>query len=533
MEGKKKTASGTEKEAALAELDRVERELAELGPDPALEADKKSNAVLDKGKTRPLKEVKYPVAVSASELKKMEIPQIVWIVDRLLPVGVSMIGAPSKYFKSYMALGLCLAVCTGEKFLSFQCNKYACLYLDLESTKRRPKSRLKQIIPNGDWPENFYILTAEDEVSKINEGFTEQIEHQLNQHPDIKLIIVDVFQMIRQPAKRNQSGYDRDYDDFKVLKRIADSHEIALLLIHHTRKMKDPGDVFNELSGSVGVMGALDCAWIITKEDRYSDEGTLNVTGRDMESQKLKIRFNKCTFQWEYVGTEEDVNKQRRIAWFAQNPIRETIQKLVQQGNGYWEGTADDIKTASKYLSWEINEDVRKIGKFIREFDDLFQGIDGINAVPGNSKTRRWKFNATDDTNNTNNTNATTLCDVVACPDCSENEILDKIQAEQLKTVIWTIVDDLPGIAPEVLRARFQEDLTLKETAARVGTTVEAVRQWQSKGLRELRKPSMSNELKPFIWDDYVYNQALRGNGAEHFNRTWTSSTERIALEEW
>lgn len=61
----------------------------------------------------------------------------------------------------------------------------------------------------------------------------------------------------------------------------------------------------------------------------------------------------------------------------------------------------------------------------------------------------------------------------------------------------------------------------------------ETGREWQSKGLRELRKPSMSNELKPFIWDDYVYNQALRGNGAEHFNRTWTSSTERIALEEW
>ena len=255
-----------------------------------------------------MKEVKYPVAVSASELKKMEIPQIVWIVDRLLPVGVSMIGAPSKYFKSYMALGLCLAVCTGEKFLSFQCNKYACLYLDLESTKRRPKSRLKQIIPNGDWPENFYILTAEDEVSKINEGFTEQIEHQLNQHPDIKLIIVDVFQMIRQPAKRNQSGYDRDYDDFKVLKRIADSHEIALLLIHHTRKMKDPGDVFNELSGSVGVMGALDCAWIITKEDRYSDEGTLNVTGRDMESQKLRTETDAIKEFVEYARAQGSIH---------------------------------------------------------------------------------------------------------------------------------------------------------------------------------------------------------------------------------
>lgn len=126
-----------------------------------------------------------------------------------------------------------------------------------------------------------------------------------------------------------------------------------------------------------------------------------------------------------------------------------------------------------------------------------------------------------------------TLGDLVACPGCSENEILDRMQAEQLKTVIWSLVDDLPGIAPEVLRARFQEDLTLKETAARVGTTIEAVRQWQSKGLRELRKPSSSNELKPFVWDDYVYNRVLHGNGAEHFNRTWTSSTERIALEEW
>ncbi|MFR7901541.1 MAG: sigma factor-like helix-turn-helix DNA-binding protein [Ruminococcus sp.] len=53
------------------------------------------------------------------------------------------------------------------------------------------------------------------------------------------------------------------------------------------------------------------------------------------------------------------------------------------------------------------------------------------------------------------------------------------------------------GKSPEVLRARYQEDLTLKETAARVGITIEAVRQWQNKGIRELRKPSRSNELKP------------------------------------
>lgn len=35
-----------------------------------------------------------------------------------------------------------------------------------------------------------------------------------------------------------------------------------------------------------------------------------------------------------------------------------------------------------------------------------------------------------------------TLCDLVACPDCPESEMLDKVQAEQLKTVIWALVDE-------------------------------------------------------------------------------------------
>lgn len=45
--------------------------------------------------------------------------------------------------------------------------------------------------------------------------------------------------------------------------------------------------------------------------------------------------------------------------------------------------------------------------------------------------------------------------------------------------------------------------------------------------VEEVLKTGQRNALSP------EYNQALRGNGAEHFNRTWTSSTERIALEEW
>lgn len=212
--------------------------------------------------------------------------------------------------------------------------------------------------------------------------------------------------------KRNQTGYDRDYEDFRALKQIVDKHDIGVLLIHHTRKMKDPSDVFNELSGSTGMLGAQDCAWLISKKDRSDNEATLHITGRDLDNRDLKIEFDKKFFQWRYIGTEEEVEARRRETAYMQSPIRETIIKLVGQGSGHWEGRSEEIKNASKYLSQEIYEDVRNIGKFIREYSDLLQGIDGVNAIPGNTKTRKWKFNDTNATNNidaTNDTNATQM----------------------------------------------------------------------------------------------------------------------------
>jgi len=364
-------------------------------------------AVCDGGSSRLLKEFKPIRAVTAAELEKMDIPPIEWLVEKILPIGLSMLGAPSKYFKSYMALWLCIAICNGWKFLNFNCTRHACLYLDLESTKRRPKNRLEQILKGNPYPDNLYVITGTDDIGRIGEGFETQIEYQLKEHPEIKLIIVDVFQMVRQAAKRNQTGYDRDYDDFKTLKQIADKYNIGLMLIHHTRKMKDPTDVFNELSGSVGVMGALDCAWVITKEERYSEEATLHITGRDMESQKLKIRFNKNTFRWEYVGTEEEIESQRLLEEYEQSPVIETIRKLVKQNGGHWEGSASDIVDASKYCGNQIYDDVRKVGSFINKHEGLLWAVDKINynMKPTNKK-NLYFFNSTNSTNSTYSTDS-------------------------------------------------------------------------------------------------------------------------------
>lgn len=115
-----------------------------------------------------------------------------------------------------------------------------------------------------------------------------------------------------------------------------------------------------------------------------------------------------------------------------------------------------------------------------------------------------------------------------------EEQTIEKIQHEQLCAVLWPLVDALPGQQPQVIRARYQERRTLADIAKEKGVTLDAIRQQEAEGLRELRKPSKSKLLRPFLPDDdRIYSRALQGNGVGNFNRTWTSSTERVALEEW
>ncbi len=114
-----------------------------------------------------------------------------------------------------------------------------------------------------------------------------------------------------------------------------------------------------------------------------------------------------------------------------------------------------------------------------------------------------------------------------------EESVLDEVQGEQLKTTIWSLVDSLNEQQAFTLRARYQENLTLKECGERLGVTLESARRYQENGLKELRKPSRARQLKPFLYDR-IENISLHGS-VSSFRNTGSSSTERAVLkmEEW
>ena len=123
-----------------------------------------------------------------------------------------------------------------------------------------------------------------------------------------------------------------------------------------------------------------------------------------------------------------------------------------------------------------------------------------------------------------------TVRDTIAGTDDVEGSVLDEIQRQQLKEVLWSVVDALPGTMPQVLKMRYQEGATLEAAGRSLGINREKARQYESKALRLLRLPYRSDKLRPFLYSDGTYSRALKGCGVTRFNQTWTSSTEYVAL---
>ena len=124
----------------------------------------------------------------------------------------------------------------------------------------------------------------------------------------MSLIIIDTFQMVR--ANKGDPSYGSDYDDIQKLKRISDSQNVAILLVHHLRKMGDR-DPVNKLSDTTGISGAVDCVHILDKSAQLEDVAKRTCTGRDIQQRELEPRFDQTNCVWNKIldNAEDETKK--------------------------------------------------------------------------------------------------------------------------------------------------------------------------------------------------------------------------------
>lgn len=253
----------------------------------------------------------------------------------------------------------------------------------LEDSDFRLQKRLNCVLNYEKAPNNFYMTTFSNGLS---DGLLEQLENHLIDYPSVKLIVIDTLQKVRGNMKLTESAYSYDYKEVGALKRFADEHGICILLIHHLRKMKD-NDVFNQISGTNGIAGAADTMMVLSKKNRNSTETTLSITGRDIDSSDSIIIFDKNTFRWKMLHTQEELKHLEELNAYNNDPVVITIKALLNENPKGIQLTASDLLIQIQKVTGVIPKQATPaaLSRYIKSLKFQLQKNDNIFFSPANS----------------------------------------------------------------------------------------------------------------------------------------------------
>jgi len=311
--------------------------------------------------------------VNPSDYEGKPLPEIKWIINNMLSEGVSILAAPPKYHKSFLAMQLAVAVCNGTDFFGYPTNRGDVIYLDLESNKHRPLNRLKHMYDTTDI-NGLHIVTASSNIRRLDHGFDEDLTNLLIRYPNTKLVIVDILQNIVPQVTREYS-YSSDYNTISLLNDLACRFRISIFAVHHTRKMRDDDDHINNISGSTGLTGAVSTIFIIAQDKRGADCASLLINGNDIEDISLSMHFDKEKLMWICDGDTATV----MLDLFKEKVEAQTILNLMKSKSS-WTGNATDLSVAAADLGYSISPE--DFGRFIKfstnEFNQLGYNISKV-----------------------------------------------------------------------------------------------------------------------------------------------------------
>ena len=287
--------------------------------------------------------------VSYNDLMDQVFPYRKEIVEGLLSTGAYILAGPPKIGKSFFVAQLAYYVSKGIDLWDYKVHPGTVLYLALEDDKKRLQDRMSRMF-GVEGSNNLHFAT---DAGQLGKSLEKQLENFMLEHPDTVLMIVDTLQKIREVAGDSYS-YASDYEAIGKLKEFADSHNICIVIVHHTRK-QPAGDTFEMISGTTGLLGCADGALLMKKEKRTDSTATLELVSRDHPDQKLYLEKNQQTLVWELEHAEKELWKEPA------DPLLEKISELVNIEAPYWEGPPTELAAvlqtdiAPNHLSRHLN----------------------------------------------------------------------------------------------------------------------------------------------------------------------------------
>ena len=310
-------------------------------------------------------------AYAASSLwgRELQTPPMIW--QGRLTAGLCLLAGAPKKGKSWMALALGIAVAQGSPFLGCATHRGEVLYLDLESRAHRVQERLHTLC-QGPAPAGLYIA---HQAQRMEEGLLPALTSWHAQHPKASLIIVDTLARVKCPGRAGENVYEADTRLLGNLQRFALDKGLCVLLVHHLRKSAGfrERDVYERVSGSMGITGACDCVLVLDGA-RQEAEARLQLDGRDIPPAQLALRFEGG--RWTLLSNDADRWEDQRA--YLDSPLPGALKALMQ-GRERWEGTATQLLHALRKVRPGVEElEPRGLAGELRALSDRILEEQGV-----------------------------------------------------------------------------------------------------------------------------------------------------------
>lgn len=311
---------------------------------------------------------------SAADLENEELAPQEYIIQDILPPGLTLLGASPKLGKSYLVLSLAASIALGLPFWDRETKAGTVLYCDLESNKRRAKKRLLEM--GFPLPRNLFIAHR---AQQLDTGLLEQIKLFLTEYPDTRAVILDTYSRVKGSSHSRSNAYAEDYQILGPLQTFALEKNISVLVVTHLRKQsaytKDLDDPFEAITGSIGQVGAADTIWMI-KGKRSEKVRNFFAISRDFDGDNIDwkievksgggytllgdtaaIEQNNAQMQYNLSPIVEIIRENTRPVWKV--TMRELIEAITRK-NGY---TSFTEITAAK--------EIRKLEDELLKYDHI------------------------------------------------------------------------------------------------------------------------------------------------------------------
>jgi len=233
-----------------------------------------------------------------------------WLIQGLIPEGLTIIGGLPKVAKSYFAYDIALA-CGGQGLGlgHFGVTPGRVAYLAIEDDAADTQQRIWELRPGITELANVFFLHGEA-VPSISDGLVDYLRLKVTAH-DLSLVIIDPLSYVYDPKIGKQTDSFREAKEMLLpLRQLARELHFSLVFVDHRRKQsKDDADVFQTLYGSVAKYALADAMIMIVRRD---EEVTLHCRGRKIKDQVItcELAFVDGHAYWKVHAAQEALSSE-------------------------------------------------------------------------------------------------------------------------------------------------------------------------------------------------------------------------------